>query len=243
MRVILMLCAVVCIAAAATAQTTNLFIDGFESYTVNSDLLVANGGKWQTNTVASGGPSTVDFHGGAKSMMFNTNDAGFACGGFTGTVADNTQSVVCTWWLRDFGTGVGRELTQIGSYSGGYFGSGTLNNLMFVGPYSTSGQATYWSRVVYAPSGAGYVNTNVARINGWVEVKMELGHPADATRVRHLVNGTAITRTFTAPAGGWNSVKIGPVAGTALRVMYIDDVNIDRVIPAVPVSTSGIWID
>src|SRR5690606_3018636 len=135
---------------------------------------------------------------------------------------------------------VGREGLTFSSYSGGTFGSGTHNQTTYLGPYSSSGQAQYYSRIAFG-TGSGYV-LNGARKSGWVELKTEIGTHYDETVVRFFVdNANPVTRS--AAVVTWNSLQLGPVAGTALRTVYFDDITVETVTPAVPVSMSGLWIE
>lgn len=251
MKRLALLCAVALTASSLSAQV--LFTDDFESYTDNASTLKTNAGKWDTNTfaVSPSGPSTADFHGGSKSIAMANTEAGGMTASFTASKASLTQSIIVTYWLRDNGASVGREMLQMASYPGGAWGGGTAENILCMGPYSTTNQTQYHARVAYPSATENWKTTGVARKSAWVKMQIEVGTIWSATAVRFFIDDVVTpntgysggaTRAYNQVTTGWNSIKIGSVAGTALKNSYIDDVTI-QITPAVPVTTSGLWID
>lgn len=143
-----------------------------------------------------------------------------------------------TFWIYD--SAQTRAFAEVRSYSGNSFNSGTLDQLLAVGKYSSVTMAGedgtvsyvnshYQGRIVSGPQ-TGWFNLNASgapgRSAGWHEFKLE--RLADQSTVKWYVDGV-LSRTFTGMTSpGWDSVVMGSAgAGSGAGDAWFDDFKVE----------------
>jgi hypothetical protein len=237
-KLIFLLVTLTLLAFSAQAKFTTVFSDDFESYPNNAALTAAPP-TYVANTMTGLNVAPAgQVHSGTQSIADLTcTVAGNITGGIGASYHSNTgDAVILTFWLYDV-TGAapgcngsatlnGRAGVCFGGYSGGAWASGTLENYVYLGAYHANSTTNYVCRVVYG--GSSYQVTSIPRTVGWHEFKIEL---YNGTAKFYVDNVLGFTDTYTEPAGGWNSVKYGSIAGGPYMDSYLDDVMVQLYTP------------
>lgn len=222
-------------AASPLSAQTVLLDEDFESYANTAAVVSVAPPDPPTTpwtTVGALELSTAQSVSGTQSMLQPASSTGTMNGGFTGVANDllnDVENLVVTFHLfeTDSATTPCREGLSFGSYGGGTWGVGTLNNFFSVGTYTSSSVANYGIRVVNG--GSNWQATTFARKNGWTEITLTI----DGSTVMPSFDGvdglaTADTYSLNAPTDEWNSVRFGSFVGvaTGAQDMYYDDLSV-----------------
>jgi len=222
MKKIIVLLPVLMLAFSAQAQP--LFAEDFEAYEDTAEMVDLNP-LWDT---AGAGItiSTSQAHGGSKSLeVSNTNQT--ARGHWLPMTASALAPVVLSYWQYDTMDHAlyARNGISVAGYSGGAWGSGSLENYVYAGPYHASGFTLYNYRVVYG--GPGWQAGLVSRIVGW----HNFVYIFDGSEVTCTIDGVETTKegfkTCTEPPSGWSCMRIGSPAGSSYTTEYFDDLYFD----------------
>jgi len=222
MKKILVLLPVLLLAVSAQAQTVR-FTEDFESYLDTAEMVALNP-LWDTCGPAIS-ISTAQAHGGVQSLLVpNTRD--LATAHWTPVTASVANPVVVSWSMydtMDHGTYARNGGLSVGGYADGVWGTGALQNYVYVGPYHANGYATHNYRSVY---GCGWQSGTVARTVGWHEIVMTL----DGTEMTGTVDATETTvagsKLATEPASGWSCFRAGSPATDSWQTAYYDDITV-----------------
>jgi len=214
---------------ATVAGATVVFSDDFESYADNNALTAA----YDTNDISGLHVMSGTCCARDNQSVFNPNEdvGGFLSNSFP-AIRSTTDTIVVTYWLYDSsGTGPGstgsdtlngRAGLMFGAYSGGAWGSGSLEGYVFMGPYH---QLTPEFYVTRAYPGVGWQATSVTRTVGWQKFTMRLHQ--GVVRFYHD-DVLVMTDNYTEPTSGWNCFKLGStttIAGNRMNAYY-DDIEI-----------------
>lgn len=227
-------------ASMATAQTI-VFQDNFDSYASNAALTAA----YDANTLNPGlydGPTTEPIRG-VKSVADHHNTANVLNNHFPAVNTKNDTLWVTYWFYDPAGSGPGatgsaslngRAGLSLGAYAGGVWGSGALENYVFIGAYHGTSTSHYATRVV--SGGTAWAATTAPRSVGWQKFTMELRNG----KINFYHNDVLVgTSPYTEPASGWNCFRLGSPAGATYLNAHYDDIEVKYAKSTVLVDSAG----
>ena len=220
----------VCVSVTVASEV--VFQDDFESYADNAALTAA----YDTNTI-TGLISSVTYSRDVQSVSNPHSDitGSVLTNHFTGVKTGQYTLTVSYWAYDSAGQGPGatgssvyngRAGLSLGGYSGGAWGTGSLENYVFFGMYHGVSTEYYGARIV--SGGGGWQTTTAPRSVGWHKFTMVLNKGI----IRCYIDDGAtpvLTDTFTEPASGWNCFRLGSPAGQTYVDTAYDDVDIQKV--------------
>ena len=180
-----------------------------------------------TLAVAESGLSTDQAVSGTQSVLFDADEEGHLIQSFAGVNA-GANKVTATFWMYDpLGQGgahawaSGRCGLTLASYSGGAWGDGDLDGMIFLGAYhEDTGHLQYRGRVV---GGANWVTTTVDRSVGWHKFEIILHDGMVEMYIDDVLGYSEATNTDM----DWNGARFGSPAGAVHTTdFYIDDFSI-----------------
>lgn len=233
LRYACILMALTFITTTAMAQVTVLFQDDFESYANNAALTAA----YQENTMTLGGSGLYtgpnQFTRGNQSVFIHSTETGRLSNYWAPAVSTATNKLTFSYWVYDVsGGGVGdlfgRSGITLASYTGGMWNTGTLDNLIAYCPMHTpvgGAGLVFNTRTLYGSQGADpYKKTLAARGVGWHKLTMVLFQGVVKFYYGDNLQDPVGQDTYTEPATGWNSFRLGSIAGAAYTDFYYDDI-------------------
>ena len=152
----------------------------------------------------------------------------------------DAEPLILEFWMYDSNPSLinVRHFISLAAYSGGTWGSGTLENLIAMGMHPPSG-AYYNARILYG--GENWVLTSAERTEGWRKMAIKI----TGSQIQFYVDDTlAYQNSYTAPATGWNSIRLGSsLSSTNNLTIYYDDIYMYREIvsqdPPATIDTNG----
>lgn len=227
--------------ASALAAPIVVFQDNFDSYADNAALTAA----YDANTLNPGlydGPTTEPIRG-VKSVADHHSAANVLNNHFPAVNTKEDTLWVTYWFYDPAGSGPGatgsaslngRAGLCLGAYPGGVWGSGGLENYVFIGAYHATSTTHYATRVVNG--GTAWAATTAPRSVGWQKFTMELRNG----KVNFYHNDVLVgTSPYTEPASGWNCFRLGSPAGATYLNAHYDDIEVKYAKSTVLVDSAG----
>lgn len=234
--------------AMATSFAVVVFEDDFESYADNTALTSAYDANTITGLISSPSTPTLDL----KSVANPHADAAGTLLAQSWTAVNSTDNTVTvTYWAYDSagdGPGAtgsaslnGRAGLSLAGFDGGAWGSGALENYIFLGMYHSAPASPlfYAYRVVSGSTNAGaggWAATSIGRTVGWHKFTIELNNGTAAFYVDDVL---AATDTYSEPPAGWSSFRLGSPAGQTFVDTWYDNVEITAVKSTVLAANDG----
>lgn len=216
-------------------EVEELFTDDFTGYANQSAFESA----WEPHSDGSLQLSTEEVRSTQSAMQDNTAQANYynLPDNYQGT---DSEPLVFEFWMYDSDPSLtnARHFISLASFSGGSWGSGTLENLIAMGMHPPSG-AYYNARILYG--GEGWVLTTAQRTQGWRKMTIKI----TSSLIEFYVDDTpAYQSSYTTPATGWNSIRLGSsLSSTNNLTVYYDDISMYQEIvsqdPPAEINSSG----
>lgn len=144
----------------------------------------------------------------------------------------DSEPLTLEFWMNDTDTSLqnARHFVSLAAWADGSWGEGELENLIAFGVYTSPENNEYYKARILSGSSAedaqGWLNTTGTRSQGWQKVTIEI--LSDTMRF-YLNDDLVLEDNYTAPATGWNTIRLGSAltSGNDLSIGY-DDVSLYR---------------
>jgi len=210
------------------SQPVAAFVDDFESGSLNQWINTGTANfsvAAVTNAVPTNGASAA-FYGSSAAIMHANLPYGLGFG-------DPNDSYRFSVWIFDWATNNSlRDIASVRVYSGGSYGSGSINQMLSIGIYNNTdigvpNQRKYCGRIVTGTP-SGWFNLTLApdKTPGWHHFAIERGVNAAGQALYKFYQDDILGRVFTNTGvhalDVWDSITAGLGAGSTAGQAYFD---------------------